>query len=468
LFVAVGLLAWYVMNLPPATVDPVAVQQTVDAKLAPTLTWIAAQPVSTRLAAGATVTAEAPQVATAVVATNEAVDEASPPAATVTLVPTSTRTPAPPERGAVALLYDAQTGDTWATIAQRYRMTEAELRDYNPVWFECANGLNTACRTQPKAGDDILIPSLTGETVIGRGTTYTIKAGENLFRIGVRTGYTVAALLAANQDKISDPGSVRSGTALYIPRPDQLTTSATPMLRCTLVSDPPLQVGDRGRICLAKGADLGMRTSAGGGQVLTRLKNGTQFTVIGGPECAYYSYAQTAYYWWQVETPAGQRGWLVDGGDKLGDPVYLCRTGEGEAVTNGNDTILRLSAEVVQAITNYWSLWGQPERCPMAWATLSDSFKRNTSGLNQADYLDECATTTVPVTGIVDLNAQTDSVIEIRGRCALVRIRFTYAGAQEMTFGLIQSDVAQDGWQIQVARPLHSEAQAKADAVCGS
>lgn len=59
--------------------------------------------------------------------------------------------------------------------------------------------------------------------------------------------------------------------------------------------------------------------------MLVRLKNGAQFTVIGGPACAYYSYAKTAYFWWQVETADGQRGWLVDGGDTQGDPVYLCR-----------------------------------------------------------------------------------------------------------------------------------------------
>lgn len=86
-------------------------------------------------------------------------------------------------------------------FAAQYGLTAAELKAYNPVWLECVATLNTACRTEPKAGDDLLIPSLTGETVIGRGTTYTIKAGENLLRIAVRTGYTVADLLTAIKPK---------------------------------------------------------------------------------------------------------------------------------------------------------------------------------------------------------------------------------------------------------------------------
>ncbi len=470
LFVAVGLLAWYVGNLPANPIDPIAVQQTVDAKLAPTLTWIAAQSAPTQLAAGATVTAEAPQVATEVVATNEVIGAAPSSTATLTPIPTTTRTPVPSARGAVALLYDAQAGDTWASIAQRYQMTESELRGYNAAWFECVNGLNTACRTEPKAGDDILIPSLAGETLIGRGTTYTIKAGEGLFRVAVRTGYTVSALADANQAKVPDPNMIRTGTALYIPQPAELAS----LTSCQPVADPPLQMGDQGKICLAKGSDLGLRDGAGDSRTITRLQNGTLFTVVGGPECAYYSYAKRAYFWWQVETSNGQSGWLVDGSDTNGDPVYLCRIAAAaptvdstSTVTDIDETAQRISSAVVQAITAYWSRWGQAENCGAAWDTLSDSFKRNTSGLNADTYLADCARTRVQVTRVLDLDPRSESVVEMRGQCALVRIQFTYSGPQEMTFGLIQSASAGNSWQIQVVRADHNEAQLRADDVCG-
>ena len=108
----------------------------------------------------------------------------------------------------------------------------------------------------------------------------------------------------------------------------------------------------------------------------------------------------------------------------------------------------------------------QGEHPMLAWDTLSDSFKRNTSGLNRDTYLADCARTTVQVTNILDLDTRTESVVEVRGQCALVRIQFIYSGPQEMTFGLIQSDSINSPWQIQVVRPDHTEAQARADDVC--
>lgn len=81
----------------------------------------------------------------------------------------------------------------------------------------------------------------------------------------------------------------------------------------------------------------------------------------------------------------------------------------------------RISAEVVQAITNYWSLWGSTDGCLTAWGMLSDSFKRNTSGLTQASYLADCGKNQAEVTAVLDLDTQSASVVERRGQCMVPR-----------------------------------------------
>ena len=496
LLVAVGVLSWLVWGALArndeiaqrlASYEATAAAAAAATAIADEATLVAANdaPPVTQTAIAAQQTASAIEVETRVAATSAAIaaGDVTPDGAAkqpvAPIPPTTTPTPplptatTPAQRQATAFLYEASAGDTWATVATRYGMTVAELKNFNGAWLECVTGLNTACRTEPKAGDDLLIPSLTGETLIGRGTTYTIRAGENLFRIGVRTGYTVATLVQANQAKIPNPGSLRSGTALYIPLPAELATPAD----CALVSNPPLQVGDHGVICLANGSDLGLRDGAGSGGAITRLKNGTAFKVVGGPECAYYSYANRTYFWWQVETTDGQNGWLVDGGDTKGDPVYLCRVDQDEhsddptptptpVTTTGEETAERISSEVVQAITNYWSLWGETAGCLSAWDMLTDSFKRNSSGLTQASYLENCGRNQVTVTQVYDLDEASPSVIEQRGQCALVRVQLDFNGLSDMTFGLLQSDPRAGAWQIQVARTDHAEARSVADAVC--
>lgn len=232
-----------------------------------------------------------------------------------------------------------------------------------------------------------------------------------------------------------------------------LTPVITPKdLGCMSFSNPPLHVGDQGQICLTKGPDLRMRDTAGGPTIISKLKNRTLFTVIGGPECAYYDYTGQNLLWWQVKTIDGQSGWLVDGGDNKGDPVYLCR-------------ITGTSFEVVQAITNYWSLWGQEQGCQAAWSILSDSFKRTQ---DYGKYISTCRQNNVQVTQIIDLNNSPDSVIQNVEQCALVRIQFSYGGTQEMTFALIKSGVTADMWQIYFVRPDHTAAQELARDVCNN
>lgn len=198
-------------------------------------------------------------------------------------------------------------------------MTADEIQQYNRAWLECIPNLNDACRVEPAVGDELMIPALDGTTLIPRGSIYVIKRGDRLFRIGTRSGHTVTELQMANPDVLRDPHNLKVGVSIVIP------TGSVDVEACTGESNPALQRGDQGKICLSVGKDLGLRDTPGTGNTIERLKNGTTFTVIDGPHCAYYSYANKTYPWWKVQIDSGTTGWVVDGGDTKGDPVYLCR-----------------------------------------------------------------------------------------------------------------------------------------------
>ncbi len=214
-----------------------------------------------------------------------------------------------------------------------------------------------------------------------------------------------------------------------------------------------IQVGDM--VYPAFDAPLSVRADStrNSSALSAKLPSGEVVQVVDGPVC------DGGWIFWQISWK-GQKVWASEG-----DPAdfiqgyWLIPTVDQEAVNPISDV-------VVQAITNYWSNWGEEERCLTAWNTLSDSFKNTPKELNRDSYLADCEKTTVQVTKILDLDARPDSVIELRDRCALVRIQFTYRGLQEMTFGLIQSASTNGAWQIQVARSDHNEARTAADKVC--
>lgn len=43
------------------------------------------------------------------------------------------------------------------------------------------------------------------------------------------------------------------------------------------------------------------------GEIVKRLDEGTEFQVIGGPQCS------DGYTWWQIELPSGDQGWVAEG-----------------------------------------------------------------------------------------------------------------------------------------------------------
>ena len=65
-------------------------------------------------------------------------------------------------------------------------------------------------------------------------------------------------------------------------------------------------VGDQARVSFTDGTPLRLRDAPGGTWVRD-MAEGTQFTIIGGPQC------QGNYTWWQVQLSDGQTGWSAEG-----------------------------------------------------------------------------------------------------------------------------------------------------------
>ena len=76
-------------------------------------------------------------------------------------------------------------------------------------------------------------------------------------------------------------------------------------------------VNQRGYVC-TKGDNVRLKDApASSASTVVSLKNGSQFTVIGGPACA------ENWSWWQIKTDAGNNGWISEGGDEV-DPYFIC------------------------------------------------------------------------------------------------------------------------------------------------
>ncbi|MCB0184725.1 MAG: hypothetical protein KDE31_10685, partial [Caldilineaceae bacterium] len=129
-----------------------------------------------------------------------------------------------------------------------------------------------------------------------------------------------------------------------------------------------------------------------------------------------------------------------------------------------DSTAQRISDEVTQTITDYWSLRGATASCAVAWSMLSDSYARTE---DRSTYLTDCARAHTRVTQFYDLDSASSSVIEMRGRCALTRFQLNYDdNLIDMTLALIESASSTGTWQIRLAYTDHSRAQIRANEVC--
>jgi LysM repeat protein len=120
---------------------------------------------------------------------------------------------APLDQGSV--VHVVEWGETLFRIAQRYGTSVDAI--------SAANGI--ANPTRIYAGQRLVIPSAAAPAVpANAGATHVVQAGENLYRIAVRYGTTVRALVELNG--IYNPGHIAAGQTLVIPGSPTLPAAA--------------------------------------------------------------------------------------------------------------------------------------------------------------------------------------------------------------------------------------------------
>ncbi|WP_197408556.1 LysM peptidoglycan-binding domain-containing protein [Deinococcus actinosclerus] len=123
--------------------------------------------------------------------------------------------------------YRVKAGDTLSGIAVRTGVSVAALRAANPR-------LKTADAVQ--AGWVLTVPTSSAPraaTPVKAGT-YTVRAGDTLSGIAVRTGVSVAALRAANP-RLKTADAVQAGWVLTVPTSTAARTAAAPVKAGTYV-----------------------------------------------------------------------------------------------------------------------------------------------------------------------------------------------------------------------------------------
>jgi hypothetical protein len=94
--------------------------------------------------------------------------------------------------------------------------------------------------------------------------------------------------------------------------------TATPSPSCPGAPPQRLTVGGRGEVC-TRTDNVRLRAEAGrDATVVASLPPGTEFTVLGGPQCAGSNWS-----WWEIRTDDGLTGWVAEGGDAT-DRYFLC------------------------------------------------------------------------------------------------------------------------------------------------
>ncbi|RWZ54429.1 LysM peptidoglycan-binding domain-containing protein [Halobacillus fulvus] len=118
----------------------------------------------------------------------------------VLTIPGSGSSPNPTQPPTGSSTYTVKAGDTMYSIARRYGMTVTELASLN----------NISNPSLIRVGQVLKVPG-TDQT----NKTYTVKAGDTLYRIALNHGTTYQKLAAANN--ITSPYYIRIGQVLTIP-----------------------------------------------------------------------------------------------------------------------------------------------------------------------------------------------------------------------------------------------------------
>ncbi len=107
--------------------------------------------------------------------------------------------------------YTVQPGDSLYSIAAAYSMTVDQLMALNDITDPASLQVGQVLTISP--GEAVATP--TRAVTSGEETVHVVQKGENLYRIALKYGTTVEAI--ANRNGIVNPSLIRAGQNLFIP-----------------------------------------------------------------------------------------------------------------------------------------------------------------------------------------------------------------------------------------------------------
>ncbi len=161
-----------------------------------------------------------------------------------------------------------------------------------------------------------------------------------IYRHGVANPATGQPLWQSNDPDIVLLWSNPAGSTFRLASVSGSTTTSPGASLCTGAPASRVSIGATARVTISNGTPSPLRMrSAPGGAFITSLPEGTQFSIIGGPQC------QGNFTWWQIRLSDARTGWVAEGDAstyfiELFDPATLPT---GDAIVNTDRLNLRNS-----------------------------------------------------------------------------------------------------------------------------
>jgi len=154
--------------------------------------------------------------------------------ATPSTIPSSTITSTPPANCLIPsgwILITVQPGETLDSISVRYRVSSAEVQRGNCL--PASTLVSGAKIYVPPVAPNTSVACVPG--AVGWTKSYTVRAGDNLYRIGV-DHYTTLDLMRRVNCRIGD--TIYVGEILWVPNVASRTPPATPLPGSTVTAYP--------------------------------------------------------------------------------------------------------------------------------------------------------------------------------------------------------------------------------------